>query len=179
MVKYIIIGKSLCTTIFIFICINSLSQTNSPTLHETQLWVKDIIENYGVKGNLVNYYYSVDFSKNGLLIITENQNWRGSKNPQISEYTVPIKLMEKVQYEFRDINVLVWIKCKSSVNGKVFNPIITKSFGNDRFIEGENISGITLLFNISFKENDLPNRFVKAINHLIELNGGEIVKEVF
>lgn len=170
----------LCTTVFVLICVNSFSQDNKPTLRETQLWVKDIIENNGSKNNLINYYYTVDFSKNGELIITANLNWRSSGNTSITEYTVPIKLMEKVQYEFRDNGIIaVWIKCKSILDGKLITTITTRNISNDKITEGEDISGFTLLFGSPFKDNDLPNRFVRATNHLIELNGGEIVKDVF
>lgn len=45
--------------------------------------------------------------------------------------------------------------------------------------EKEEIVGCFLRFSRSFLEDDLPNRFVKGMNRLIELHGGEIVKEVF
>ena len=178
--------KSLLLLITLFVCINSYTQTNSPTLRETQLWLKDIIENNGLEikgGNLeYSYKYYVNYSDDGDIIIYENFSYNNTPPTFLSTYTIPIKIMKKVTYEILDDRVEINLETKF-VSESNMNPITevesNDSDGKLKVTAERKLSGIFLKFRKSFLENDLPNRFVEGMNHLIYLNGGEIVKEVF
>lgn len=86
--------------------------------------------------------------------------------------------MEKITYEILDNKVEVLLSTKF-VSESNMNPITKVEYKTDGKLKRENMSGCFLFFRKSFLENDLPNRFVDGMNHLIYLNGGEIVKEVF
>ena len=150
--------------------------THCQTLRETELWIADKFEIFGLKTKEgyveIHHNYVLDFSEEWKLIIYETEFLPKSQSSTLIIFNVPIPRMKKILYNIKEDRVMVWIQTKAGVSD-VINPILKQTIRNEEW-NTENISGFSLYFDKKFLEEDMPNRFIKAMNHLIELNGGEI-----
>ncbi len=68
------------------------------------------------------------------------------------------------------------------VNGKMLGSIekIEYDKNQDKWVDTDDrISSFDIELDMRILEDNLPERMEQAFNHLIELNGGSVVKEVF
>lgn len=177
----------------ICILLSTYSQVKTQTLKETEEWIKQKFEEYEAnmkneittytsKGNSVKTYITrvtsyPDFSHKGELWITYNKYSSVTGSTKSTLYIIPIRHMKSVKYDATDDCVFILFSVKNAdkssrsdnirvleSNSKVFN---------DSYIE------FGIEFDKKFLEDDMPARFKKAIDRLIVLNGGKIVKDVF
>jgi hypothetical protein len=157
----------------------------SQSLKETEDWIKQKFEEfeYTAKGQinskswLIRFTYVPDFSNKGELWITENKFSNPPGETKTTLYIIPIKYMKSIKYDYVDncVYVLFSVKNEDKLSSK----------DNIRVLESnskefdESYLQFAIDFDNKFKDDDMPNRFKKAFDHLIELNGGSIVKDVF
>lgn len=171
----------------------SIIQGISQTLKETEEWITQKFEEYEyVFRNEMPIYsnngYSTktfitrvtsypDFSNQGELWISYNKFRSASGKTQTTLYIIPIKHMKSIKYEIEEDVVWVHFAVKNdnknsrSDNIKVLEP--NKTELDDSYI------GFAIEFDKKFLQDDMPNRFKKAFDNLIKLNGGTVVKEAF
>ncbi len=161
----------------------------SQTLKETEDWIKQKFDEYeysasghsSYNGNptfwTLRFTYVPNFSKKGELWITENKFNNPPGETNTSLYIIPIKYMNSVKYQYQDDCVFVLFSVKNEDLFSERDNIKFQDFKSQK-IENTMIQFAIKLAN-SFKDNDMPNRFKKALDHLIELNGGKVVKDVF
>ena len=165
-------------------------QANSQTLRETELWIIDkiesnqyhkIVEYEGYTPAFdFSYTYGVSFTGNGELFISENQiHSLDYMPPTYRTYLIPIKYMKKITYAIEDDCVRVWIPTDLQLTRGENVVLINNCDDSWCVMTSQYTSGFQILLSKTFLNDDLPNRFIEAMNHLIELHGGEVVKEVF
>ena len=163
-------------------------QANCQTLQETELWIADKIESYQFSkqdkrdANVVwtDITTVADFSNTGYLFISEIRYYKSEYLPTLHRsHIIPIKHMKGIRYIIEDDYVAVEFRITSGhVAGQ--NMILKEVYDKNGLVsESNNVDRFSIILGRSFINDHLPNRFRKAINHLIELNGGEVVKEVF
>ena len=166
--------------------------SQNPTLKETQEWIKQKFDIYGKVEyeSLNNTYtkdivsYSIDFNEDDVLTVIENY-YHGFRNIiDCKVYKIPLKNMKSIYYEKHDDFVRIFIGLRDDI--WIDNYIKTFQHKNLKSSEDlqlellpENIIEFEIRFKLSFNENNMPERFKKAFDHLIELYGGLVVKEVF
>jgi len=166
-IKDIILGLILAVSIPTF------AQESTPTVRETQLWIEDILETYYYKESPLPVLIDIEYNNNGEMIITMKTQ---SSHPVLSSsqtFKIPIKTMKKVKYEYTNDYVVITLRSVSKEGKPLISSILSNRLS---FLHYEQI---TLLMSKNFEKEDLPNRFTNAMNHLIELHGGEVVKDVF
>jgi hypothetical protein len=162
-------------------------QAGCQTLRETELWIAEKIEGHQFiikdKSNTDVFWSDitaeVDFSNSGYLFISEIRYYRFKDLPALHRsHIVPIKHMESIRYIFEDDYVAVEFGIKSDQTAGQ-NMILQEIYDVYGLVsESENVDRFSIILDRSFVIDNLPNRFRKAINHLIALNGGEVVQEV-
>ena len=163
-------------------------QANCQTLQETELWIADKIESYQFSerdNRDANAFWTdvtavADFSNSGYLFISEIRYYKSENLPTLHRsHIIPIKHMKSIRYKIEDDYVEVEFGIKSDhVAGQ--NMILKEIYDENGLVsESNNVDRFSIILGRSFLKDHLPNRFRRAINHLIELNGGEVVKEVF
>ncbi len=176
-----------------FLVINTLLvffgfQANCQTLQETELWIADKIESYQFSKqgkHDANVFWTditavADFSNSGYLFISEIRYYKSKYPPTLHRsHIIPIKHMKSIRYNIEDDYVAVEFRIKSdNVAGQ--NMILKEIYDENGLVsESNNVDRFSIILGRSFLTDHLPNRFRKAINLLIELNGGEVVNEVF
>ena len=165
--------KTILFSTLLFLSFNLFAQ--DPTLKETQDWIKEKIESNGLRAYHMETYYEVLYSDSGDLIIKQTAWFTIREQSTIDVYTIPIKKMDKIKYQMNDMDVTLKIRCRKSESAQ----ILCETYEKDVIVETKNIDDFTIVMGKNFKNYDLTNRLIKAVNHLIELNGGEVVKEVF
>jgi hypothetical protein len=158
-------------------------QTNCQTLQETEIWLENIIETHQFsegdnrKSDVIwsEITAEVDFSNSGYLFISEIRYFKTNQQPALHRsYVIPIKHMRSIRYIIEDEFVAVEFSIKSGQTGGQ-NMILKETYDNRGSVsETKSVDRLSIILNRSFLGDNLPNRFRKAVNHLIELNGGEI-----
>ena len=162
-------------------------QANCQTLRETELWIANQIENhqFSIRDKRdANVAWTditaiVDFSNSGYLFISEIRYYKSENLPTLHRsHIIPIKHMNSISYKFEDDYVAVEFRIKSGhVAGQ--NMILKEIYDEHGLVsESKKVDRFSIILGRYFIKDHLPNRFRKAVNHLIELNGGEVVKEV-
>jgi len=171
---------------FILSCVAvSWIQVKSQTLRETELWIADKIVNYQFsikdkrdsKVSWTEITATVDFSNSGYLFISETRYFKSKNQPTLHwSHIVPIKHMKSIIYTIEKNYVAVEFGIKTdNVAGQ--NMILEEIYSDHGLSsESSTVERFTLILGKSFLEDKLPTEFKKAINHLIELHGGEVVK---
>ncbi len=163
-------------------------QANCQTLQETELWIADKIESYQFSKRDkrdANVFWTditavADFSNSGYLFISEIRYYKSEYLPTLHRsHVIPIKHMKSIRYKIEDDYVAVEFRIKSDhVAGQ--NMILNEIYDENGLVsESNNVDRFSIILDRSFLKDHLPNRFRKAVNHLIELNGGEVMNEVF
>jgi len=160
--------------ITIIIIVNSLI-INGQTLKETEEWIKEQIESnsYTSSDMRTSITYNVTFNDNHMIIkkrLKYDYN-NGTVSDILFTNIFPLKNLARIT--FRQAEDLVWMKI--STNG--FDKDV-KSICNV-YNTVKYVNYVEYQLGNSINNNNLKNRLTKAFNHLIVLNGGKIVKDVF
>lgn len=133
------------------------TNTKKPSLEETQKWIKQKIEDYANVDKDVFYKHEVQFNNSIMEIEITLTYSTGIESNTIS---FDVKDVENISVIEKYYNV--WLEIIIKEGGKINCLYEPKSKDNK----------VSVLLNKSFLENNLPERFKKAFNNLIELNGG-------
>ncbi len=160
--KYLIVLSLLFCTI--------INQPFAQSKIETEEWIKYKIEEYskcfpGCDNIFFNngVMYNVQYSNN-------NFCWK-----------IPLKKIKSVsitKYEEEFPRYQLILKCASTFGDCIEYGI----YKNNTFIQENNYDTkpkADIILKITFGNENLPNRMIKAITHLVKLNGGNISKEAF
>lgn len=157
-------------------------QANCQTLRETEQWIVDVIESNqfniqdkrDAKVDWKDITTKVDFSNTGYLFISEIRYFK-SKNPATlhRSYVIPIKHMKNIEYKFEDDYVTMEFSIKSdNVAGQ--NMILMEIYNDHGLVsESKNVDQFSIILGRSFIMDNLPNKFRKAVDYLIELNASQ------
>ena len=144
---------------------------------EAELWIKHKLESFESD----NYQYSVSFQEE-IMLIHQEISFSWSNRISTKDFIIPLKKISNVSFKTqmkRDIEndtatndpsfIYFYIECDD------------KCFEIEEDINqfGPINSRISLSLDLSILEDDMINRLIKALNHLIGLNGGSVVKDVF
>ncbi len=150
-----------------------------PSLEETEDWIKEKIEIHDIfnyrNGAGYGRGYSIKFM-DGNMVIWE-LIYLGSDTSSfafIKKCEIPINEMRKLEVEVNETTCSMIIRIRG-YNEKILCQEIEED-GQDVFTQTYRLE---LVLNETFAEENLPERMVNAFNHLIELHGGHVVKEVF
>jgi hypothetical protein len=144
-----------------------LPKAQAQTLKETEKWIEEKIELYGLIDIDISHTYNMEFSGD-YLIITEETILLG--RPMYSKITVPIKEMHLVIFEENKNSTWLIIKIKDG------NSLIKYEVYGE---QTEYTSSYSLILEKSFSESGLKPRMLKAFQHLFTLKGVDISKETF
>lgn len=146
----------------------SFSQT--PTILETQNWIKEIIENYCPNDD-PDYQREnvVKYNDDNLMIIVSS---KGPLGLDYESYTnIPISKIISVRIiPFSDVyNVSIRTSGEYDIS----------TYSN--YSQKKELKGISQSIALSKKidENDLKNRLIKAFKYLVKENGGQIKEDPF
>lgn len=136
---------------------------------DTQDWIVSNLASHIYSNGAHNY--NLDFSKKGFLTIT--QPTYGTNY----YFKLPINKINQIiisSFSAEDrIGYTIYFKCK---NGEECITV-TNSKPNESYIDFS--KGKELYFDRSLGNENLPNRLKKAFTHLIKLNGGQTIDDVF
>ncbi len=150
---------------------------------ETQEWIKFILESNTLTGRLCD----IRFSKDGNTLSYYHEG-----GPSLSErkflYTdIPVKEIKKIT--FLSIEKSVYIKIEiSTIRARIRGGIVSGNYPSGQFKKEE---GISYQFQVpvktaeifGFKSEILSNgtdkRLLKAFSHLVKLNGGIMMDDMF
>lgn len=162
------------TFIILLVSIYSYSQSkktniNTTSKAETEALIKNKIETYAYESNngKISYKYKLKFVQ-GILDIYETLNFQGV----IMENAIELPLAQISSILIEEKEDTIWLTIKIRDN----KPLITTF---DEKMKETHSDKCTILLKKSFMDSDLVTRITKAFNHLIKLNGGSILKEVF
>lgn len=172
--------RSLVLAILVLFTINSCT---NPSLKKTEEWIKYTVENHPADidfrgGN--SYIFEIHFKEGGIMEVREFYSNSEANTAFNTIYEVPINSMRKpiLYNEEEDPVFVIILKPKQSVVSPN-NSFVRKSCGDDWIVDKEASTEELALFLRKSMEDDLGERIVEAFIHLIELNGGEVVKDVF
>jgi len=145
--------------------------TYCQTEKDTQEWIKSNLYNYVYPNGAHNY--TIDFKIKGIMKIIQ---------PTFGTdfyFSIPLNKIDQViikpfKAEEREGYTITLI-CKNRENCVV----VTNNNPNSDLPPTNFLSGRDLFLNKSFGLENLPNRMKKAITHLIELNGGKTINDIF
>jgi hypothetical protein len=152
--------KVLLFLILCFLIQNSFSQTKT----ETEQWIKSKIEAGGLTGS---QEYQVFFEKEYLSI--GNKTFFTGFVLKMG-YLIDIKCI--TNFYFKEFDSAIHLVIVTSPSCKIQE-------NNFSQFEIKEVTSFTLILNKSFAENDMINRFTKAMNNLIKFYGGSVVKEAY
>ena len=161
------IKKNLVLTLIIILCFSQFSFGQSKK--ETEEWIKTIIED--VKYRFNSYHnYEITFS-NGNLII---------KQPFLSKYLfesiVPLKSLGKIKLRKDDDGYKLTLSCKDGECIKD-GEYLGENFTEYKF--NSYSTSTSIVFGVTFQNDELPERLKKAFKHIVQLYGGKLVGEAF
>lgn len=155
--------------------------TNAQSKEETQQWIKLQIESIGSSSSEV--VYGVSFNEEGIMLINSSTNFSWSDQIVTRDFHIPLKsLSQNISYETimkrnkedmsdTDEPSFIYLHLRCIEGSKCFQ------IEEDNQLWGPYNSKIKLALNLSVRDDNMMNRLKKALIHLIDLNGGEIVKE--
>lgn len=147
----------------------SVSQT--PTILETQNWIKDIIEGYVPNDNdgTVQNGCEILFLSSKIIITTSSKDQHGWNYEAVT--VIPIAKISSVSIvPFRDVYNIV-------IRSVGIADISYKSNYDKELKLSDKSQTISLSKKID--ENDLKNRLIKAFKYLVKENGGQIKDDPF
>lgn len=172
--------KTKITTLLIlllgFVCYSQKAKSTKkrePSKEETQTWIREKINSYSYKsGKEIKYKYNISFVANEIIVNDEEEMFLNVPTPisYCSERTI-IADIDFISFEENDSFIWLVINLKNGIK----KPCVcdNKIISND--------SEIAIALEKSFKNNDLPERMIKAFKRLVELYGGKkaTIKEPF
>jgi hypothetical protein len=162
--------KHLIKTFFVPLFFLSFTNAFSQSKGDTQIWIKSTIEHYRHK----NYNYQVYFWNEALMIV---QPIEGT----VFYNDIPLKEINQVLVkEFTQPNGEVAynliLACKYSAacssSGTIEKGLKLPNYGSNEF-------ELSILLDNSLKSDNMNNRLKKAMAHLVTLNGGKTINDVF
>ncbi len=157
---------------------NCFSQTKA----DTEEWIKTQIEDYRYNGNYGFKNYEIIFEDGDLMEVApigEEIFYEKISLKSINQATVTAF---KAEGEDRE-GYVIKLRCKSHGScietGKVENGNYVPSIESKEAPSTETIEEIFIYLDISFQNDNLPERMKRALKHLIELNGGRLINDVF
>lgn len=136
----------------------------SQTKAETENWIKSKIEAGGLAG-----IQEFDINYEGEYLSIENKTY-------FSGLTVRMKYLVKVKcitnFYFKDYESSLHLVIKTSPTCK----IQLNDYTNNTI---ERVNDAVLILDKSFADNNMKNRFSKALNNLIKFYGGSVKKEAY
>lgn len=146
---------------------NCFSQTKA----DTELWIKNNLEAYRDKGKFV---FTDIFFEGGNMVVHQ------PIGNVLFYSSIPLKeikqiIIQEYHVEEREGFTIKFL-CKTATNcieeGKIINNKKEPSFGSAQELS-------KLFLDISFKGDNLPTRMKKALNHIVDLNGGKLIDDTF
>ena len=161
--------KKIATLFLLSINIIAFSQTKL----ETQNWIKEKIETLTYKNYAANFGHenNVSFKGTDMILSSSYISDYDNPNPIVFNYVIPIKEMNTII--FVDYESTTWMIISIKENKK---SIISTNVNAGKT---ENVNKVELILYKSVNDSDMKNRFIKAFNHLIKVNGGNVVDEKF
>lgn len=156
------------SSLLFFLSFNGIAQSKA----DTEEWIKAQIQDYHARDKYGYNNYQILFDKGYLIVIRPTiKGGSYEKIPLKSINQVSVMYFKREEYEGYEIK----FRCKSSE--KCVESGLSE---NGEYIpSGNNLSVADILFDVSFKNDNLPIRMKKAIKHLIELNGGKLISDTF
>ena len=149
-------------TIFLSIFIILVQFGSGQTKSETKNWIKFKFESGGLTGiQKYDIYFIGEYLK-----IRNETSLAGSL--YVGEYRVKIKCISN--FYFKDYEKSLHLIIKTLPNCKIQYTDLS-GVSDKNYVE--------LIFDKSFANNDMKNRFTKAMNNLFKYYGGSVVKEVY
>lgn len=158
-----------CPVILVFSLLGfsfkALSQTTSPTLEETEQWIAEKIGTFGygtTTGSLrIKYRYNVTYADKQMNVDCKI----ASDNPLVPKsksFSIYLPDVQKIAFVERESNFWMNVYLKKNHSNL--------SRGNEP--EGFPDGSFSFLLGKEFKQDELPNRMLRAFARLVELNGG-------
>lgn len=161
------------------VLVQSLLSAQSNT--ETENWIKQKIEMYGLETHDIKHTYSIEFNDSSVndkleRIMFIGHELYGLGDPYSTIMEIQVNQIGWVLFEDKKNNIWLKINCLNN------NDCISVRYVDENeysFNDDTLSNSMTLIFSKTMEKDDMPNRLKKAFNHLISTNGGMIVKEVF
>lgn len=131
----------------------------SQSLEETQEWISNKIIEFSLDKIANEYNYEIEY-KDGLMLIHSTITSNDEK-PVIEDVVVFIKDIQTVFFANKGAGVALVIRMK---NGK---PLKANNVEKNE---------TEFMLSVQVHMDNMKDRFLKAFNHLIELNGGKLSK---
>jgi hypothetical protein len=151
-------------TLFLSLILISAQFAFSQTKSETENWIKSKLESEGLTGSQeYKIYY-------------EGKNLSIGNETQFTGFTLKVGYLVQVNcisnFYFKDYDGSIHLIIKTSSNCKIQQ----NDFSNGTIKE---VNQVELILNKSFADDDMKNRFTKALNSLIKFYGGTVTKEAY
>jgi len=151
-------------TLFFSILLITAQLAFGQTKSETEDWIKSKIESGGLTG-------TQDFK-----VYFEGEHLSIGNETHFTGFTLKMGYLIKVKcissFYFKEYESSIHLIIKTSSNCKIQQ----NDFSNGTI---EQVNQVELILDKSFADNDMKNRFTKAMNKLIEFYGGSVTKEVY
>jgi hypothetical protein len=186
--KRYIMTKKLILLVLLFVSVISFSQTKSnsnkntklskektlqPSKEATQQWIKEKIYSYSYRGNDIKYNFTITYDGNDIII----QDFQWDKILGDMNCTNRFPVIDIDFISFNEKAHVYWLNIVMK-EGKETS-LMCRYDGENEILKPDRT--VTIILDISFKNNDLPERMTKAFKRLIELYGGKkaTTKETF
>jgi hypothetical protein len=170
---------------FVFVIVNAVHAFGQ-TKSETQEWIEYILESNSVYNEeLLN----IQFSKDGRTMTYYHIDIGGPGDGRNILYTdIPIKEIKKIRFKLSDDRKTVTMSIEFSKVGNSFHSgSVTGNYPSGLFKKIDN--GLEAIMNLRSTNiwglnpkiiyNGLDDRILKAFSHLVKLNGGKLVGDIF
>lgn len=170
----------------------SANYQSRPSEAETKDWIKNKIENFSHDynesspethiGRYGSLKYEVEFHDCNMTIWEKDALYyknvfteKYTKYYYNKSYEIPLKEISNIQFSQEGKYMRMIFKIKSNEN--LIKEMMFTDMPSPSTNKMVNLSNVSIPSR--FFENDLSSRFTKAINHLVLLCGGKIIRDVF
>jgi len=168
----------------IFIIIAFLQMTTyGQSKVETENWIKEKIEMYGLNKSDIRHSHTLEFKdinvndslQRTMFINHDLDIFYSNGDEDHLKYTYSIQLNQigLILFKYNEGNT--WLNINCIDNNDCVNQTNPSKYSTDNELE----NSITIILSKSIENEDMPNRLKSAFHHLVKINGGQIIKEVF
>jgi hypothetical protein len=168
----------------IFILVACIQMTAfGQSKEETEDWIKEKIEMYGLNNSDIRHSHTIEFKDENVndslqrtMFINHDLDVffsNGDNSNQKYTYSIQLNQIGLISFKYNKSNIWLNINCVDN------NDCVSQTHFGTYSTDNELKNSITFILSKSIENEDLPNRLKKAFHHLITINGGEVVKEVF
>ena len=145
--------------------------TFSQSEKESQEWIKSSLYNHVYSNGSHNY--SVDFTNKGILKLTQ---------PTFGTdfyFRIPLNKIDQILISSFSVEDREGYTIKFICKNREDCIVVTNNNPKLNGPPSEFLSAKEIFLDKSFEKDDLPKRMKKALTHIIVLNGGKIISDVF